>query len=411
MKILIIDDDADKLRKLIAVLTGVGVSRSDIDVSRSAVDAMVKLRGGTYDIAILDLLLPARDEDDARLETSLDLLRDIDERSDVRKPSHLIGFTAYSEAEAQARPHFARSLWTIVKFDQTSSAWEEQFRRVLNYVQKSVESRPSRAYGVDVCVVTALQDPELRAIHEIPWSWEPAEPMDDSTFVKRGSFTSEGHEYRVLAACAPRMGNVAAALLSARIIERYSPRFLAMAGICGGIKNKVNLGDVVLFSPCWEWASGKVVPDDEAGSYLEPAPHQISVAEYISARAELLRADSAFWLELRNRFPVRSDTLPKLVVAPAASGPSVVAHTDYTESLKLQHRKLTAIDMEAYGVMASALSASVPKPTAFALKAVCDFADEEKDERWQGYAAYISAQTIRAFFERNMPAIRELAGT
>jgi nucleoside phosphorylase len=184
-----------------------------------------------------------------------------------------------------------------------------------------------------------------------------------------------------------------------------------MAGICGGIKNKVNIGDAVLFSPCWEWASGKVVPDDETGTYLEPAPHQISVAGFVSARAEQLREDSALWLELRNGFPVRSDTLPKLVVAPGASGPSVVAHADYAESLKLQHRKLTAIDMEAYGVMAAALSASVPKPTAFALKSVCDFADDEKDDRWQAYAAYISAQTIRTFFERNMHAIRELAGT
>ena len=361
MRILIIDDSADKLRRLLTVLQSSGVDRASIDVSRSSADALAKLRGTSYDIAILDLLLPARDEDEARLETSLDLLREINEHDELRKPAHLIGFTAYPDAEAAAQPYFSKTLWTVVRFDPTSDAWEEQFRRVVEYVESASVQPRTRVYEVDLCILTALQVPELAAVHNIPWRWEPPEPMDDSTFVRRGRFSSNGHEFQAISACAPRMGNVAAALLTAKVIERYKPRFVVMAGICAGIKLKVNLGDVVLFSPCWEWASGKVVPDEDEGSYLEPAPHQIPVAEFVLARAEQFRADGNYWLTLRDGFPSQVDGLPKLVIAPAASGPSIVAYGDYAESLKLQHRKLTAIDMEAYGLTSAAQFGFCPK--------------------------------------------------
>lgn len=411
MKFLIVDDNSEKLRRLISVLELAGVERASIDTSRSAWDALNRLRGTSYDVVVLDLLLPARDEDEAQLKTSLELLRQIADRDDIRKPRHLVGFTAYADAEMQARPHFQQLLWTIVQFDPTSTAWEEQFRRVVAYLRKSVETPRRRVYEVDLCLVTALQEPELAAIYDLPWHWEPAEPMDDATFVRLGRFRSGNSEYSVVAACAARMGNVAAALLSAKLIDRFSPRFLVMAGICAGIKMKVNLGDPVSFSPCWEWASGKVVPDEGAGSYLEPAPHQIAVPEFILSRMEQLKGDSKTWLDIRDRYPHKHDSLPKLIVAPAASGPSILAHTNYTESIRLQHRKLSAIDMEAYGVMAAAASASAPKPTAFVLKSVCDFADEQKDDRWQSFAAYTSAQSVRMFFERHMSEIRDLAGT
>jgi len=56
--------------------------------------------------------------------------------------------------------------------------------------------------------------------------------------------------------------------------------------------------------------------------------------------------------------------------------------------------------MEIYGLYAAAHGASYPQPTFLALKGVCDFADPEKADGYQEYAAYSSAQVLRLLLER-----------
>jgi nucleoside phosphorylase len=55
--------------------------------------------------------------------------------------------------------------------------------------------------------------------------------------------------------------------------------------------------------------------------------------------------------------------------------------------------------MEAYGVYLAAQECSLPRPTCFSLKSVVDFADGDKNDRYQKYAAYTSAQTLKHFIE------------
>jgi nucleoside phosphorylase/CheY-like chemotaxis protein len=407
-RILVIDDDASKLRNLIDLFVSNGVRREQIDAVRSAQGARERLADRFYELMILDLLLPFRDEDSAKVESALGLVDDLSDRDDLIKPRHLIGFTAYTDAELAAMPHFRKNLWTIVRFDPASDEWSLQFRRVIQYLMQATAAQENAGYGVDVCLITALREPEMAQIHRLPWRWEAPEPMDDTTFIRRGELNGTHRSHSVVSACSPRMGSVAAALLTARLVQRFRPRIVAMAGICAGIKQKVNRGDVVLFSPSWEWASGKIVRDDDTGSYLQPSPHQIAIPEFVLARAEEFKRDNEFWLRVRDEFPNHPEVLPKLVIGPGASGPSVIAHGDYTEHIRAQHRLLTAIDMEAYGVAAAAMASNTPQPIAFALKAVCDFADEQKDDSYQVYAAYTSAQALRGFLEKNIHAFCEI---
>lgn len=52
------------------------------------------------------------------------------------------------------------------------------------------------------------------------------------------------------------------------------------------------------------------------------------------------------------------------------------------------------------GVFAAVEESLLPQPEAFSLKSVCDFADDEKDDRFQAYAAYTSANALRLFVEK-----------
>jgi len=51
--------------------------------------------------------------------------------------------------------------------------------------------------------------------------------------------------------------------------------------------------------------------------------------------------------------------------------------------------------MEIYGVYYAARFSTEPRPKAIAIKSVCDFADEEKNDVYQAYAAYTS---VRYFY-------------
>ena len=56
--------------------------------------------------------------------------------------------------------------------------------------------------------------------------------------------------------------------------------------------------------------------------------------------------------------------------------------------------------MEAYGVYAAVRMASRPRPVVFSAKSVCDYGTMLKDDKYQRYAAYMSAQVVREFLTR-----------
>jgi nucleoside phosphorylase len=70
-----------------------------------------------------------------------------------------------------------------------------------------------------------------------------------------------------------------------------------------------------------------------------------------------------------------------------------------TERIKQQHRQLLGIEMETYGVFAAAEEATDPRPIAFSMKSVVDFADANKDDCFQKYASFTSAQALKYFVE------------
>ncbi|MNE96515.1 hypothetical protein D3C80_1947250 [compost metagenome] len=56
--------------------------------------------------------------------------------------------------------------------------------------------------------------------------------------------------------------------------------------------------------------------------------------------------------------------------------------------------------MEIYGLYAAAFNASGLQPRTFALKGVCDYADPDKKDEAQAYAAFASAKVLERFFDK-----------
>jgi nucleoside phosphorylase len=90
-------------------------------------------------------------------------------------------------------------------------------------------------------------------------------------------------------------------------------------------------------------------------------------------------------------------------IGPVASGAAVLQNPEIVADVQKQHRKTLGVEMEAYGVFVAAHEAPEPQPRVLAIKSVCDLADEQKSDDFQGYAAYTSARFLRLLVEEYLP--------
>ncbi|MDN4987932.1 histidine kinase, partial [Bradyrhizobium sp. WYCCWR 13022] len=254
-------------------------------------------------------------------------------------------------------------------------------------------------------VIWVYEGVELSAVRSLPCGWQPLRLERDETRYLIGGVLDGERVYSVIAAAAPRMGMSASAVLTSKMIAQFRPRLVAMVGICAGRAEKTQLGDVIVADPCWDWGSGKIDSVDNV-PHFRPAPHQIELDTDIGALLKEVCADVAMLATIKSaaRGSKPSHEL-RVHFGPLASGAAVVANSDTFNSLLLQHRNLLGIEMEAYGVVVASKGSGKPRPLPLILKAVCDFADKDKADDFQEYAAHTSALLLHKIA---VPVLKQL---
>ncbi len=405
MKILVVDDNPRRYQRLVERLTPALLERADLHIVTNAMDARDRLQSTLYDLMLLDILLPLRAETEPEQRHSQELLREVLE-GDLNRPKYLVGLSASAQALDSVAPFFEEHLWAIIAYNDASDEWLSQVENCARYATATTVNAGTPEYRTDIAVVCALPDPELRAVLALPWQWSAARPIDDLLFVHEGRFQTASNEVRVCAAAATRMGMVSAALISSKLIELLRPRFIVMVGICAGVKAKTGIGDVIVADPSWDYQSGKRVRERDSATFAI-SPHHIAAPAIVRARFDQLRADRSVMTSISETWSNPPTQPPKLLCGPLASGSAVLADGESVNQIKTQHRDLLGIEMEAYGLYSAAAFASRPQPRAIAIKSVCDFADADKDDSAQRFAAYMSAQVMRTFFERYFDELRD----
>lgn len=401
MKILIVDDNEIRLPKIINyLLDTMRVPRDDIDTETTGAGAREALKEKSYDLLLLDVLLKFRPESEPMLDTSINLMTELVETKALKKPAHIIGITAYEDAEAKARFVFQQQAWTILRSSDMSSDWLAPLGQSVKYILAQRNQGTTLEHGVDLIVISALRL-EMQAFHK-KWEWDGDEPLDDSTFIRKGRFQSGARECTVVSAVAPRMGMVSACHLASKLIERFRPRVVVMPGICAGLRKKADIGDVILADVAWDYQCGKHVLDADNLPDFQIDPHFIPIEQSVKSKWEAMAGDESLVLAVWNQWLPKYPQPPVIRYGPIASGSAVLADSAITENIRKQKRTLVGVEMEVYGVYFAAEMAAHPKPLVCAMKSVCDFADEEKDDGHQLYAAFTSASFVRAFFERYM---------
>lgn len=412
IRVLIVEDDLAKFGVLKSTVISAGVDEKQVDHAFNTADAIALCRQYRFDLLLLDVNFPRRFDGLSLRGEGLAFLHRLQRDHEANRPKHIVGVTAYADVVEEFGDTFADQVWTLIYYSAANDRWVGQVKAKVEYVtalKTSENFTDGSTYGVDVAVVCALPDVEWKAIKALPCGWQPLRVPHDQTRYISGSIEIADRSISIVSAAAPRMGMPSAAVLASKIITNFRPRMIAMTGICAGRGGKSQLGDVIIADPSFDWGSGKI-DTHEGKPRFRPSPHQLDLDVDVAETLREMFDDVGLCAKIRERCPStlgRGDL--KVHIAPMASGASVVANSSTFEGLLDKNRDVMALEMEAYGVFAAAAGCSKPRPLPLVMKAVCDFADENKADDAQAFAAAASAfsfyEAIKHLFSSDQIAL------
>lgn len=401
LNILIVDDDSLKIADVCNLLDAFPeIPKENIDCELDIKRAFQKLQAVHYDLVILDIRLPNHIGSPVINEGGISLLEAIYNTERIKKPSHIIGLSSYDDLVEDHNETFLFYNWALLKYNQQTCEWKDKIRNRIKYIiewkrQMLNENQRGNNFDCDFAVITAV-DVEYKSFLELKIDWENISFKNDGTQYKKGIIKKGDKAYSVVLAKQHQMGMTAAATLSMKMIYNFNPKCICMIGIAAGKKGRVALGDIIIAAETWDYGSGKIKENTmKMGEYsFEPEPHQIAIDSRLK---ELFDTDFCSALsDIRQNWnrtagnKIAQDI--KIHVGPLASGAAVMQDEQTVNRyIDPYNRKLLGLDMETYAVYYAAQNCIEPRPKFFSIKSVCDFADAEKNDSFQSYAAYVSA--------------------
>jgi nucleoside phosphorylase len=384
VKILIVDDKYEKVQSLIALMEGI-VDSSQFEHSTNTRDALRNLRESSYDLLIIDLQIPEALGDRINIYGGKNLLEYLDHDNKINKPTHILGLTEHLESFEKCESSFKSKGWSLLIYEQQN---KDLIKSIITAKIKHV-THPPKNY--DVAILTALEKTELEAVLKLQCNWIPIKQQNDCNIYQAGQIKSScGKEISLIATSCHHMGLAHATATSMKMCIKFNPKYIIMTGIAAGIKDKVKLGDILIADPTWDWGSGKQTIKQGKPVFLS-SPRQITMDPHLRAKLRSLATNRKYLEEIYNNAHVKPQWALDAHLGPVATGAAVLEDPSIVEMIQSQHRETIGIEMEAYGVaLASSISNAKP-PIPIIVKSVCDFANTDKNDEWQSYAAYTSA--------------------
>lgn len=393
MKILIVEDQDQKYEIVRSFLNEIDVGKQiDIERVRSFVGSLELTKDTPYDLVVLDILVPWTDDVEVDENAAFEILKKLYNAERENSPKFVVGLTQENSILEKSINEFRKYGWNVYDFSQEIE-WKLSIK---NIIERLVRIREQES--VDYAIVCALRDPELKAWETVlPDVFRLDEEALDCNLVWRAEIRdSIGRTVSCVATCPRHMGLPAASCLTTLVLSKFRPKVLIMTGITGGVRGKVNFGDILIAAPSWDYGSGKITNSVDPISGMEkedfiPATNEIPLRAWTQKVLQGL-AESTNWKSTLIDGP---DGLSKEAVevhfGPVASGVQVVATSTIPALLAQRNRKVIGIEMETYGLYYAAVNTSVSSPVFFSCKSVSDFADEGKNDQFRSWASEVSA--------------------
>ncbi|AFE05949.1 hypothetical protein COCOR_04661 [Corallococcus coralloides DSM 2259] len=394
--ILIADDSDGKTAHITNLISEILPAKDkNVRHAKTVASAVALLRQTSFDLLIVDLNIPLRDDEAPRADGGLRLIKALQQQREMHRPTHVIGLTAYAELLAQSAEAFKDDLWHVVQYSDDSTDWMDQVSRKLIYIAET-KTASAQHYQTDIAIVTALHSVELESVLKLDGSWEQVLMDGDATIYHSGMFQRGDRKLKVVAAAAFEMGMPATTALSMKMISAFRPRHLAMTGICAGVKGQ--FGDILIADHSWDYGSGKSRLAEQGASIFLPAPSQIQIEPILKSKFSNFLMDQSVLRAIQSRWTGHhSPNKLSARMGPIASGAAVLENKALIDEIVSHNRKVIGVEMETYGLFSAARACREPRPLAMSIKSICDFGDATKDDRYQEYAAFTSAQFLYEF--------------
>jgi len=260
-----------------------------------------------------------------------------------------------------------------------------------------------QSFPIDFAFVTALpieRDALLRRLEGREVVQDDFEPL---TYY-RGSISvpATGEYYEVVVVMLLGMGNDEAAVSTVRVIERWHPAYILMVGIAGGVPGKVALGDVVVSDFVYYYEPAKRTPKGDQRRAQQFLSDRLLYGRALAYEAGEWRSD----ITIARPGAAQADVpFPKAYFGAIGSGEKVIADARALSRLLKECPRLLAVAMEGAGVARAA--AQQPHPPPFIeVRGICDYANEQKNDDWQPFAAEAAAAfTVGLLRSRPVPPV------
>jgi len=403
IKVLVVEDNKYKIENYKQILRPLENEFEILTYSDSTIHAKKELARQKFDVMILDIALPLRSGEPPIMDAGLALFIELQYSSNMNMPDHIIAITEYQNVFDKNICEFNNNLISFLKYEASSDEWRSRITNLLNQVIRAHNDgdRIISDYNYDMAIICALDDPELKHILNLNYSWMPYSKIEDCASYYVGNITCKTKKMKIVCAAAGEMGMTASAVLTTKIIQQFRPKYLGMTGIAAGVRGgNRNYGDILIADPSFDYGSGKIAINEEESDF-RPDYKQQRIDPDLIRIFRAMSLDTAFLTSIKDKYSdFISETELKIHIGAFGSGSSVVADNEIVKKVVEHSRNLIGIDMEAYGVMFASNQYIKPKPTAFSIKSICDFADAKKDDKYQDYAAYTSASVMNNFIER-----------
>lgn len=404
MKILLVDDESKKLKRLYAVINTIDdLTPDSIDHVLDLKSAKEKMKSIRYGLVVMDLKIAEciGEEDDSEI-AGLDFIDEVLETDAILTPKDIIILTEHDTLQEKCFELGKNLEFPVLKYDEQSLEWENVIKNKIRYdlkYENSVENF-SDVIKCDAAIICAV-DNEMDALEYT---------FRDNEF-NRINFGSDTTDYyladieandktlKVVYAQQREMGMAAASTLSLNIIHHFHPKYLIMVGIAAGIGPDKNLGDIIVATEVWNYSSGKYITGEDGKIEFSPDPKHIILNSRIESILKRDYTQQLFNIKKgwRNQ-TINSDL--NLVLGPLACGAAVIGNSQIVDEMIKKHsRKTVGLDMESYGMFFAANYGVDNNTIPICLKSISDFADEKKGDGFQKYASYTSCEFAKFLIE------------
>ena len=379
MKILILEDDKEKLSKIISELKFcLGedmVVFSEVD---NLSDFISLVSRDEFNLIVFDIMVPYF-SDDKNPENIIDKSMSYLRRSEaVNYNTPVIAITSYGDLDKRDYDTLNKHDINIIKYNEMD--WEKALHNKANLC------KPKLRY--DFVIVCALEK-EASAYKFIGY-----EVSDSFYYQGLDCRTIKINDMNGVIVLLRNMGLVQSAISTTKAIEMFEPKLVTMSGICAGINGKSKIYDIIIPESCDQHDIGKWTDSGfEYDSYSTALDHQVRT------RIKAIIEQPSFKEKVKNSVSLNKSEYAgeefdfDISIGILSSGNSVVASEGQSHAIAKQHRKKLAFEMEIYSLYESA-NQSVLKPIFFSAKSVVDDGSDKKSDDYQRVASLISAKTV-----------------